>query len=178
MAELSIVQLGAPILRKKAKPVERIDAKSIQQLIDDIMETITSKAFAIAAPQVNQLLRLFVAGCKPTANYPDAPTRDLFALINPVIETRSAQQEMGWEHCLSAPDTWCLVPRATAITMRYRTRQDEECIETFEGFFARILQHEYDHLDGIMCQDRVGSPEHLLSTEKYQRLRASGELPR
>ncbi|MBI4129353.1 peptide deformylase [Candidatus Peregrinibacteria bacterium] len=132
-----------PILRKKTQEIPRV-TKNILTLLND-MEKAMEKAqgVGLAAPQVGLALRVCIAILHGKVT----------AFINPNITWKSHERETAEEGCLSLPDTWVPVPRACAITVRFRNRKGKEEERKLEGLPARILQHEMDHLDGILIVD-------------------------
>jgi len=168
---LQIAQLGNPVLREVAQPVELLADHTVQELIDDLIATMGVGNLGIAAPQVNHSLQVMIIACKPTQNYPDAPIREPFAVINPVLLSTHGDTFFEWEGCLSIPGFRGHVPRPFGITLQYLRRDGEEVTETVEGFLARVIQHEYDHLHGRVYLDRLESMLDLVTEQEFQRLR-------
>jgi peptide deformylase len=158
MAILKIARMGHPVLLRKCDPVPDPGAPEIRRLVADMMETmIDAPGVGLAAPQVYQPLRLFVfrvPGGRETQD-PDDTTLENTILINPTVELIGEERVMGWEGCLSIPDLRAAVPRAARI--RYRGVDCDGNVTEREatGFHARIVQHENDHLDGILYPMRV-----------------------
>lgn len=166
---LLIAQLGNPILRQQAQLVDNIRDEGIQQLIDQLITTATaSNGVGIAAPQVSESYRLFIVASRPNARYPNAPEMAPTAMINPKILAHSAEKVKGWEGCLSIPGIRGLVPRYQAIEIEYISREGQLHRQELTDFVARIFQHEYDHLDGIVFLDRVESTQDLITEQEYQ----------
>ena len=172
MAELlEIAQLGNPILRRVAQPVENFADKAIEQLIDSLIATATSaNGVGIAAPQVSQSYRLFIVASRPNPRYPKAPLMEPTAIINPKIVAYSPEIAKDWEGCLSIPGIRGLVPRYQAIEVEYTNRNGQVQRQELTDFVARIFQHELDHLDGIVFVDRLESTQDLFTEQEYQRL--------
>ena len=170
MAEsLPIVQLGSSILRQQAQIIENIQNEWLQQLIDNLIATATaSNGVGIAAPQVSGSYRLFIVASRPNPRYPNAPEMEPTAMINPRIIAHSSETIKGWEGCLSIPSIRGLVPRYQAIEVEYTTRDGQLHQQELTDFVARIFQHEYDHLEGIVFLDRVESTNDLMSETEYQ----------
>jgi peptide deformylase len=170
MAELNpIIQLGNPILRHKSARVEQIQDQYIQQLIDDLISTVvTAKGVGIAAPQIGASYRLLVVASHPNTRYPFAPLMAPTAMINPQIISQTAEVVKGWEGCLSVPGIRGLVPRYQLVEVEYTDRYGHLQTQIFTDFVARILQHEYDHLDGIVFVDRLESTLDLMTELEYQ----------
>lgn len=166
---LQIAQVGNPILRQQAHLVNNVREEHLQQLIDALLITASaSNGVGIAAPQVSASYRLFIVASRPNARYPNAPLMEPTAMINPQIITHSTDIVKGWEGCLSIPGIRGLVPRFQAIEVEYTTRDGQLHRQELTDFVARIFQHEYDHLDGIIFLDRVESTQDLMSEQEYQ----------
>jgi peptide deformylase len=132
----------------------------------------------IAAPQVARSLRLFIVASHPNPRYPDAPMMPPSAVINPRILQVSEEMVKGWEGCLSVPNLRGFVPRHQWIEVDYCDRKGREIRQVFRDFVARIFQHEYDHLEGILFLDRLASPADLYSEEEYQKISNIAEYKR
>lgn len=150
---LPIAKRGEPILQQRAHAVSNVHDPAIQQLIDNMLATmLVANGVGIAAPQVFSPLRIIIVASRPNQRYPDAPLMEPLALINPEILWRSAKTSLYDEGCLSVPDTRVPMERAEQLQVRYLTR-DGQAVETrYHGFIARIIQHEYDHIEGILIQ--------------------------
>ena len=167
---LPIIQLGDPILRQKATLVENVSDERIQKLIDDLMATVAqANGVGIAAPQVAQSYRLFIVASRPNPRYPNAPEMEPTAMINPKIIAHSTEIVKGWEGCLSIPGIRGLVPRSQAIEVEYTDRNGKLQKQEFSDFVARIFQHEYDHLDGIVFLDKLESTLDIVTEQEYQK---------
>jgi peptide deformylase len=170
MAEsLQIAQLGNPILRQQAQLIENVRDERLQQLIDALVATTAaSNGVGIAAPQVSESYRLFIVASRPNPRYPNAPTMEPTAMINPQIIAHSTEVVKGWEGCLSIPGIRGLVPRYQAIEVEYTSRDGQLHRQELTDFVARIFQHEYDHLEGLVFLDRVESKQDLMTEKEYQ----------
>ena len=165
-----IAQLGNPVLRSIALPVEDIESDRIQKIIDDLMATVApANGVGIAAPQIAESYRLFIVASRPSLRYPHAPEMEPTAMINPRIIARSEEMVKDWEGCLSVPGIRGLVPRHRSIEIEYSDRQGKLQRQELTDFVARIFQHEYDHLDGIVFVDRVESTRELITEDEYQK---------
>jgi peptide deformylase len=165
---LPIAQLGNPILRQKAQQIDNVQDQRIQNLIDALIVTATARnGVGIAAPQVSQSARLFIVASRPNPRYPNAPLMAPTAMINPQLIAHSTEIVNGWEGCLSIPSIRGLVPRYQAIEVEYTTRNGKQNRQELTDFVARIFQHEYDHLDGIVFLDRVKSTQDLMTEQEY-----------
>lgn len=166
---LQIAQLGNPILRQQAQLVDDVQNQCVQKLIDALLVTAeASNGVGIAAPQVSKSDRLFIVASRPNPRYPHAPLMEPTAMINPQIIAHSAEVVKGWEGCLSIPGIRGLVPRYQAIEVEYTTRDGKRHQQKLTDFVARIFQHEYDHLNGIVFLDRVESTQEMITEQEYQ----------
>lgn len=169
-ALLQIAQLGHPILRSKAKPVEDIRDDLVQARIDDMVATVMDvDGVGLAAPQVYEPLRIFILASHPNARYPHAPEMTPTAIINPRILSYSQERQKDWEGCLSIPGVRGLVPRAVSIDVEYTTREGKKEQKTVKGFVARVFQHEFDHLEGIVFFDRLETTKDIYMEKEYQK---------
>jgi peptide deformylase len=175
MAILKVSRLGHPVLRTKAHPIDpkAITSSGVQRLIDDMFDTMREySGVGLAAPQVHEGVRLFVAGLRTGAigsEISDNGEMPLMALVNPEITLVGKPTEVGWEGCLSIPDIRGRVPRAPEVRVKAYDRAGKPVSFTAKGFPARVIQHEYDHLDGILFFDRMGTFETLTYLDEYER---------
>jgi peptide deformylase len=171
MNELTpIIKLGNPILRQKAAAVENVQDEKIQNLIDELITSVSqANGVGIAAPQIAATTRLFIVASRPNARYPHAPEMQPTAMINPRIIAHSSEVVKGWEGCLSVPGIRGLVPRYQTIEVEYTDRSGNFQKQELTDFIARIFQHEYDHLEGLVFLDRVENNHDLISEEEYQK---------
>lgn len=174
--EREITELGNPVLRQRAENVESISDPEIQQLIDDLILTAAeASGVGIAAPQVSESLRIFIIAGTASPRYPDAPETETRVIINPEIVSVSDELEKGWEGCLSIPGLRALVPRHKSIRAVYRDRNDNLLEEGFSDFEARVFQHEYDHINGMVFLDRVESLLEIITENEYMKLVAPSD---
>jgi peptide deformylase len=167
MSILKVARMGHPVLRTRASAIDpaSIGTPRIQQLIDDLFETMREyQGVGLAAPQVHESLRLFVAAFSP-----DDDAEDQIAVINPEITPIGLETVEDWEGCLSIPDIRGRVPRARHIAVRGYDRQGTRLELKASGFTARVIQHETDHLDGVLFFDRMKSFESLTFLEEFGR---------
>ncbi|MDD2541190.1 MAG: peptide deformylase [Desulfuromonadaceae bacterium] len=165
-----IAQLGQPVLREVARKVDDPRAPVIQALIDDMLMTMAdADGVGIAAPQVYEPLSLFIVASRPGPRYPYASQMGPTAMINPEILWVSDDTVKGWEGCLSIPGLRGLVPRHTRLGVRYFDRQGEVREEEYADFPARVFQHEFDHIQGIVFIDRIESTRDLVTEKEYMR---------
>jgi peptide deformylase len=172
MAILKIARMGHPVLRRVADPVADPTAPALRRLIDDMIETLADIGGAgLAAPQVHVPLRvvIFRVPEERVTGRPDDQPQALLALINPVIEPLGAERELGWEGCLSVPGLRGAVPRFARIRYRGQTPDGSTIERVAEGFHARVVQHECDHLDGILYPQRMTDLSLLVFTEEAAR---------
>jgi peptide deformylase len=171
MAEiLSIYQLGNPVLREMAQPITNVHAPEIQELIDNLIATAkNATGVGIAAPQVAISYQLLIIASQPNARYPNAPEMEPTAIINPTIISHSEEMVKDWEGCLSVPGIRGLVPRYRRIEVEYLCRDSQLKRQELTDFVARIFQHEYDHLQGLVFLDRVETPQELMTEQEYQK---------
>lgn len=150
--------MGHPVLRARAAEVPDPRAPEIKRLIADMIETMEdARGTGLAAPQVHVPLRIVVfkvAGVRASDLPEDGPV-PLTAMINPVIEPLGAETELGWEACLSVPGLMGAVPRWTRLRYTFATPEGETVERIAAGFHARVVQHECDHLDGLLYPMRM-----------------------
>ncbi len=168
---LKIAQLGNPVLRKKARAVKNVKDKKVQSLINDlIVKVMDVDGVGISAPQVYKSLRISIIASHPNPRYPNAPKMKPTAIVNPKILSTSKAKIKDWEGCLSIPGIRGLVPRHKSIKVEYFTRDGQKKQKVFKDFIARIFQHEYDHLKGIIFLDRLKSIRNIITEKEYQKL--------
>lgn len=164
-----LLTLGHPVLRQIARPVTSVADGSVQQLIDQLLAAVrTANGVGIAAPQLGHSLRIVVIASRPNLRYPQAPLMEPTVLINPRLLSASDEMELGWEGCLSVPGMRGQVLRHQSVEVDYCDRHGQPHRQIWQGFVARIFQHEADHLDGKVFLDRVQSEADLLSEDAYQ----------
>jgi peptide deformylase len=159
MSILKVSRMGHPVLRTKVKPVAPADITSapVQRLIDDMVQTMLEyHGVGLAAPQVHEELRLFVAqiiGDEEEEAGQDSGRPEVMVLINPEITPVGRHIEEDWEGCLSIPDLRGLVPRHRDIKVKAFDRTGKRVDVEAAGYMARVIQHETDHLDGVLFLD-------------------------
>ena len=174
MAILKVARMGHPVLRQKARPIEPKELKTmpLQRFIDDMIDTMREySGVGLAAPQVHESVRIFVAHLDPDGRGESEP----MALINPEIAIVGDARVLGWEGCLSIPDIRGRVPRAQQIRVTALDRHGKRMEITAKDFPARVIQHETDHLDGILFVDRMRSLESLAFMEEFSRYHARSD---
>jgi peptide deformylase len=170
MSILKVARMGHPVLRGKARALDRAEIRSaaVQKLIDDMMDTMAEyHGVGLAAPQVHEGLRIFIAALD--AKEDGESDAQPLAIINPEINIVGSDVVEDWEGCLSIPDIRGRVPRAREITVRAFDRRGDRIELHAHDFPARVIQHETDHLDGVLFIDRMTSFETLTFLEEYSR---------
>jgi peptide deformylase len=168
MSILKVARMGHPVLRQKARPIVPKELKTVllQKFIDDMIETMQEySGVGLAAPQVHESLRVFVAHLDHDGRGSGEP----IAVINPEIEVIGTHVIEGWEGCLSIPDIRGRVIRASEIRVSALDRHGKRIEINAKDFPARVIQHETDHLDGVLFFDRMRSFESLTYMEEYSR---------
>jgi peptide deformylase len=170
MSILKVARMGHPVLRAKARAVERAEIKgaTIQKLIDDMMDTMAEyHGVGLAAPPEHEGVRVFVALLD--AGEDNEPPSEPIAVINPEITVVGTDIVEDWEGCLSIPDIRGQVPRAREIKVRAFDRQGDRIELRAHDYPARVIQHETDHLDGILFFDRMRAFDSLTFFDEYRR---------
>ena len=156
MAVRPVLRMGDPRLLERAREVERFRTPELDELLRDMHDTMEAlNGAGLAAPQIAVPLRVVVFGLKSNPRYPDAEAVPYTVLINPVVTALGEEKEEGWEGCLSVPGMRGLVPRWRALRYRGHDAQGQPIDRTVSGFHARVVQHECDHLDGILYPMRI-----------------------
>ena len=157
MAILPIVTYDDSVLRQKTKPVSE-NSESVQTLIDDMFETMyNSSGVGLAAPQIGELIRLFVMDADAITDEIDENNYGPMVFINPEIVELTGEDVKMEEGCLSIPDVRDDVKRPTDVKIRYLDREFNEREATFTGWISRVIQHENDHLEGILFLDYLSA---------------------
>jgi len=174
MAILKIARMGQPVLRRRADEVPDPTAPDIRQLVEDMLETLRdARGAGLAAPQVHVPKRVVIfTAPRDRADDEDAPETEfapLTVLVNPVWAPLGEEMAIGWEGCLSVPGLTGAVPRFTHIRYAGFTPAGQKVEREATGFHARVFQHEFDHLDGILYPQRMEDLSLLVFTEEAQR---------
>jgi peptide deformylase len=172
MAILKIAQMGNPVLRHPTDPVpvKSITSAVLQNFIDDLIATMREyNGVGLAGPQVHESLQVVVIEVQENPRYPQVPPIPLTVLINPVVEPLNDEMEEDWEGCLSVPDIRGKVPRYREVRVRAHDREGKQLDFSAKDFFARVIQHESDHLQGILFLDRMPKLDTLTYMAEYQR---------
>jgi peptide deformylase len=155
MAIRPVLKMGEPLLLRVAAPVARFD-EELHALIADMDDTMRAQNGAgIAAPQIGVSARVVIFELRDNPRYPHIAAVPYTVLVNPLVTPLTAEQDEGWEGCLSVPGMRGLVPRYRRLRYRGFDQYGAPIDRTVEGFHARVVQHEVDHLDGILFPQRV-----------------------
>ncbi|MBO4120385.1 peptide deformylase [Cupriavidus gilardii] len=151
-----ILKMGDPRLLQVARPVQRFNTPELRTLIEDMFDTMDhANGAGLAAPQIGVDLQVVIFGFERNPRYPDAPQVPKTVLINPELTPLSDEMEDGWEGCLSVPGLRGMVPRHTSLRYTGYDVMGQRIERVAEGFHARVVQHECDHLRGILYPMRV-----------------------
>jgi peptide deformylase len=169
-----IVQLGAEVLRQTARPVDDFGCAKFQQLLGVLHAAmLESNGVGIAAPQLGVSWRIIIVASRPTARYPGAPEMAPIVMVNPSFQIVDDSLNKDWEGCLSVPGIRALVPRYRAIRVDYQDTRGQSRQMVLQDFPARVFQHEYDHLNGLVYLDRVETNLDIVSElEFFKRIAA------
>ena len=156
MALRDILKMGDPRLLRQAEPVAQFGTPELEALIADLFDTMYAVDGAgLAAPQIGVDLQVVIFGFKKNVRYPDAPEVPETVLINPVLTPLSDEKEEGWEGCLSVPGLRGVVPRWSKLRYEGFDQAGNKIDRTVDGFHARVVQHECDHLIGVLYPMRI-----------------------
>ncbi|MFJ3058793.1 peptide deformylase [Herbaspirillum sp. NPDC087042] len=156
MAIREILKMGDPRLLRQAQPVTGFGTPELALLVDDMFQTMRAvNGAGLAAPQIGVDLQLVIFGFGQNPRYPDAPAVPETVLINPVLTPLSEEEEEGWEGCLSVPGMRGVVPRWSRLRYQGMDQNGKPIDRTVDGFHARVVQHECDHLQGILYPMRI-----------------------
>jgi len=156
MAVRRVLKMGDPLLYRKADPVQAYNTPALDQLIVDMFDTMAAlNGAGLAAPQIGVSQRVVIFGIEANPRYPDAEVVPATVLVNPVLEPIGDEKEEGWEGCLSVPGLRGLVSRHQRLRYTGYDAKGNGIDRTVSGFHARVVQHECDHLDGILYPMRL-----------------------
>jgi peptide deformylase len=162
VAVRAVLKMGDPILRRVADAVTQVGTPQLDSLVEAMRETMRAcGGVGIAAPQIGVSLRIIVFEVPESPRYPDASPIPMTVVVNPVVTPLGGEREESWEGCLSIPDLRGLVPRFRRIRYEGFDPRGGRIDRVVEGFHARIVQHEVDHLNGLLFTERVRDPEGL-----------------
>ncbi len=171
LSPLSLLGRSDERLTLKAGRILDIADPEFQAFIDELIRCgHDNLGVGIAAPQVGRSLRLFIMAPQPNSRYPDAPSMEPTAVINPEILGVSEAKDAGWEGCLSVPGFRARVPRHLEVDVAFTDRHGTHRTERFSGFMARLFQHEFDHLEGILYPERLDKDDTLLTLDEFTTL--------
>ncbi|MBC7983891.1 MAG: peptide deformylase [Candidatus Obscuribacterales bacterium] len=156
MAVRPVLKMGDPLLLQVAKPVEQFDTPELHALLADMQDTMAALSGAgIAAPQIGVSLQVVIFGVDNNTRYPDAEAVPYTVLINPQLTAIGEETEDAWEGCLSVPGMRGVVPRFKNLRYKGRDQFGNEIDRTVNNFHARVVQHEVDHLLGVLYPMRI-----------------------
>lgn len=156
MSVRDILKMGDPRLLRQAQPVTQFGTPELNALIQDMFDTMhAANGAGLAAPQIGEDLQIVIFGFKQNARYPDAPAVPETVLINPVLKPLADEVEEDWEGCLSVPGLRGVVPRWTRLHYEGLDQYGNRISRDVDGFHARVVQHESDHLAGILYPMRI-----------------------
>ncbi len=156
MSVRDVLRMGHPVLRERSRPVEKFATPELRALLQDMKDTMAAQNGAgLAAPQIGVGQRVVIFGVERNPRYPDAEEVPFTVLVNPKIVLLTREVEDGWEGCLSVPGMRGLVPRYTKLQYSGFDVEGNPIERVAEGFHARVVQHECDHLDGILYPQRM-----------------------
>jgi peptide deformylase len=151
-----VLRMGDPLLWQESLPVEKFDTPELAALLQDMRDTMAHlNGAGLAAPQIGVLLRVVIFGVHANPRYPDVDEVPDTVLINPVITPLANDTEEGWEGCLSVPGMRGWVPRYTKLKYSGYDEKGKRFVREVSGFHARVVQHECDHLDGVLYPMRI-----------------------
>lgn len=154
--------MGDPRLLQRSAPVEVVPSTELNRLLEDMFDTMEAlNGAGLAAPQIGVLQRVVIFGVESNPRYPDAEPVPTTILINPTIEPLTDEVEYGWEGCLSVPGMRGLVPRPSRIRYRGVDQHGATIEREATGFHARVVQHEVDHIDGVLYPMRIEDMRHF-----------------
>jgi peptide deformylase len=156
MAVREVLRMGHPVLREKSRPVEKVPSAELKALVADMKDTMKAQDGAgLAAPQIGVSQRVVIFGVDHNPRYPDAEPVPFTVLVNPKLTFLTREVESDWEGCLSVPGMRGVVPRYTKLRYTGFDEEGNPIDRVAEGFHARVVQHEVDHLDGILYPQRM-----------------------
>jgi peptide deformylase len=174
MPVLPIIEIGHPTLRGRTREVrdDELGTPALRRICDDLVETMhAAHGAGLAAPQVDLPLRVFAVEVGANPRYPYKPRLRRRVLVNPVVTPVTDETYASYEGCLSIPGLRGLLPRAVEVEVTYLDTEGEPHRERFGGLSAGTMQHELDHLDGILFPDRVTDPATLCTWEMFRAYR-------
>ena len=165
VADDGVVTIGDPRLKAPTTTVDTAEAAELLQALTTRLRAL--RGAGLAAPQIGISVRAAVVEVRKTDVFPDRPETGLIQLVDPVVVERSDETVLDWEGCFSVPGYMGQVPRAEHLTVRYTTETGETVTREFTGYPARVVQHEIDHLDGLVYLDRMADLTSLTTVQNY-----------
>ncbi|MEU4362352.1 peptide deformylase [Promicromonospora sp. NPDC023987] len=165
VADDGVVTIGDPRLKAPTTTVDPAEAGELLQTLTARLRDL--RGAGLAAPQIGVSVRAAVVEVRRTDVFPDRPETGLIQLVDPVVVERSDETVLDWEGCFSVPGYMGQVSRAEHLTVRYTTEAGETVTREFTGYPARVVQHEIDHLDGVVYLDRMADLTSLTTTQNY-----------
>lgn len=172
---MDVLQIGNPLLREKSRMIKNLSVPEVQKTIDNLIEVMRKNdLIGEAAPQIGQRIRVFVTEVRGTKYREGRSTDDLRVFINPEIINVSDQQVIGYEGCGSVVNAQLFGPvkRPKRVKIKALDRQGSEFILEADGLLARVIQHEYDHLEGILFTDKISDWKKVMAKEEYLKMKA------
>jgi len=168
----AIAQLGADVLRQQALPVDDFDCPEFRTTLAAMQRLMMAgNGVGIAAPQVHHARQIIIVASRPGSRYPHAPLMAPLVMVNPVYQVIDATVVTDWEGCLSVPGIRARVPRYQSVEVSFQNESGEHCQCVLDGFPARVFQHEYDHLLGLVFLDRVESNRDIIAETEFLKQR-------
>ena len=173
----SIAQLGDPVLRLQAQAIDDFNAPEFHEILQ-IMQNkmLEANGVGIAAPQLSISKQIVIIASRPTPRYPLAPDMPAITMINPTFTVLDRSLVKDWEGCLSVPGIRALVPRFRAIEVYYQDAQGAFLNMQLADFPARVFQHEFDHLQGLVYLDRVENNQDIVAESEFLKIIAAQGL--
>jgi len=177
MAEYAVLRIGDPRLLMVAEPVDKFDTPELHQLVEALQDTMKAHEGAgLAATQIGVMQRVVVFGVEDNSRYPDAEEVPLTVLVNPVITPLTDERQEDWEGCLSVPGMRGMVPRFSRVRYTGFDPAGNPVEREADGFHARVVQHECDHLDGILYPQRIENMRAFGYTDELYQGGAFGDV--
>lgn len=172
MAIREILKIGNPLLRERSRELteDQLQSPQLKELISDMFETMrAARGVGLAAPQVGELVRVVVLDIRPNPRYPYIESTGELVLVNPVLTPTGNGRDLDWEGCLSVDGLRGRVPRWTDLSVTFRLPGGERHHLGVSGFLARAIQHECDHLDGILWLDRTEDTRSITQIAEFEK---------
>lgn len=168
MTENALLLIGNPLLRQTASLVTDFESAELAHWISAMeSQMLVSEGLGIAAPQLGISKQILIVASRPTKRYPDAPTMSPTIMCNPSVDIVNNSLIKDWEGCLSVPGIRALVPRYQSVSVRYQDPQGLTHAVELSDFPARVFQHEFDHLQGMVYLDRIESTLDIIADSEY-----------